>query len=130
MTRISRLTACLVATALAAAAPASFAVCTYAKAPGQFPDGTTATLAEMVEAQKSVKQFMADMDLYLKCIDSENPPAAADAKLSDDEKKAQDSRERVRAQKHNAAVSDMEGVAERFNVQLHAWKDKNAAKPK
>ena len=129
MTRNPRLAAYLVAIGIAAAAPASYAACNYPKAPAQFPDGATATMAEMVEAQKSVKQFLADMDVYLQCVDTEHPPAPADAKLSDDDKKAQDARERVRAQKHNAAVTDMEGVAERFNVQLHAFKEKNP-KPK
>ena len=129
MIRIPTLAACLVAVGIAAAAPASYAACNYPKAPGQFPDGATATQPEMVEAQKSVKQFLADMDVYMSCVDTEHPAAPAGTKLSDEEQKAQDARERVRVQKHNAAVSDMEAVAERFNVQLHIWKDKNA-KPK
>jgi hypothetical protein len=30
----------------------------------------------------------------------------------------------MRAQKHNAAVAEMESVAERFNVQLKSFKEK------
>jgi hypothetical protein len=128
MNRYPRVCASLVALGALAAAPASFAACTYPQTPGQFPDGTTATLEEMVAAQKGVKQFMADMDVYLKCVDEENPPAPAGTPLTEDQKKQQDAREKVRVQKHNAAVADEESVAERFNVQLHAFKDKQTKK--
>jgi hypothetical protein len=123
MTRSPSVWAPLLALGVLAVAPASFASCTYPHAPTQIPDGATATKDEMIAAQKEVKQFMTDMDAYLKCIDAENPPAPT-AGLSDSQKKEQDSRERVRLQKHNAAVSDEESVADRFNVQLHVYNDK------
>jgi hypothetical protein len=107
------------------AAPASFAACTYPHTPGKFPDGATASQDEMVAAQGEVKQFMADMDAYLKCIDEENP-AAKPSTLNDAQKKEQEAREKVRVQKHNAAVSDEDAVADRFNTQLHIWKDRQA----
>ena len=128
MIRIPRLAACLVALATLGAVPASYAACTYPKAPGQFPDGATVALEQMLEAQKAVKAFMADMDVYLKCVDEENPPPAANAQLSDAQKKARDAQERVRVQKHNAAVSDMESVAERFNVQRKAYTEAHPKK--
>jgi nucleoside phosphorylase len=126
MIRIPTIPASLLALAAFLAAPAAFAVCEYPHSPAQFPDGNTAKLEEMVTAQQSVKQYMATMDTYLKCIDEENPPAPAGTTLTDEQKKAQDSRERVRAQKHNAAVADMESVAERFNVQLRIFRAKSA----
>jgi hypothetical protein len=121
MIRIPRLAACLVALGTLGAVPASYAACNYPKAPGQIPDGKTATKDEMLAAQAAVKQFMGDMDVYLKCIDEENPPPAAGTQLSDDQKKAQAAQERVRVQKHNAAVSDLESVADRFNAQRKIW---------
>jgi hypothetical protein len=127
MIRIPRLAACLVAFGTIGAVPASYAACNYPKAPSQIPDGKTAAKEEMVAAMGQVKQFMADMDVYIKCIDEENPPAPAAAKLTDEQKKAQDARERVRVQKHNAAVADEEAVAERFNTQRKAY---NEAHPK
>ena len=120
--------ACLVALATLGAVPAAYAACTYPKAPGQFPDGATATLDEMLAAQKAVKAFMADMDVYLKCVDEENPPAAAGAQLTEEQKKAQDAQERLRVQKHNAAVADMESVADRFNQQRKAYTDAHPKK--
>ncbi len=128
MIRTPRLAASLVAAGALLAAQASSAACTYPKAPSQVPDGATAALAEMVEGQKAVKQFTVDMDEYLKCVDEENPPAPAGTKLSDEEKKAQDNREKVRVQKHNAAVADEEALAARFNAQIKAFKEAAAAK--
>ncbi|HUO79071.1 MAG TPA: hypothetical protein VMU00_02910 [Steroidobacteraceae bacterium] len=127
MIRIPRLAACLLALGTLAAAPATYAACSYPKAPSQIPDGKTASKDEMLAAQAAVKQFMADMDLYIKCVDDENPPPAAGTPLTEDQKKALAAQERVRVQKHNAAVADEEAVAERFNTQRKAY---NEAHPK
>ena len=56
------------ALAAGAAFPA-YADCTYPRAPASMPNGNTASMEEMVEGQKQVKQYMADMDTYLKCLD-------------------------------------------------------------
>ena len=112
----------------ALAAPASYAACEYPKAPPQFPDGNTASRDEMVTANGTVKEFMAQMNGYLKCVDDESPPPPAGSQLTEQQKKEVDKREQMRAQKHNAAVADMEAVAERFNVQLRAFKAKQPPK--
>ena len=127
MIRIPTLAVCLAALGTLGAVPAAYAGCSYPKAPTQIPDGKTASLDEMRTAQLAVKQFMTDMDGYLKCIDEENPPAAAGTPLTDEQKKAQDARERVRVQKHNAAVADEEAIADKFNTQRKAY---NEAHPK
>ena len=124
MIRNSRLAAGILALAALGAAPASYAACNYPKAAGQPPDGATATIEQMVTGQKAVKQFIADMDEYLKCIDTEHPPAPAGTVLSEEQKKAQDARERVRVERHNAAVTDEETVGNNFNVQLRIFKEK------
>jgi hypothetical protein len=123
MIRIPSFWAPLVALGTLAFAPASFAACTYPHAPTQTPDGATATKDEMIAGQQAVKQYIADMNAYIKCIDDENPPAPT-AGMSAAQKKEQDARERVRVQKHNAAVSDEDAVADRFNTQLHIYNDK------
>jgi hypothetical protein len=127
MIRIPRLALCLVALGTVGAVPASYAACSYPKAPSQIPDGKTASKDEMIAAQSQVKQFLADMDVYLKCVDEENPPAPAGTQLTEAQKKAQDAQERVRVQKHNAAVADEEAIADRFNTQRKAY---NEAHPK
>ena len=127
MIRIPTFAACALALGLLGVVPASNAACTYPTAPAQIPDGKTATKDEMIAAQSAVKKFMADMDDYLKCVDEENPPKPAGTPLTDEQKKAQDARERVRVQKHNAAVADEEAIADKFNTQRKAY---NEAHPK
>jgi len=80
------------------------------------PDGTTATTEEMVEAQTNVKQYMAEMELYLNCLDQEEaglpePPT--------DEQKQQHTK------LHNKAVDSMEIVATKFNEQVQIFKKAN-----
>jgi hypothetical protein len=82
----------------------------------------------MVEGQKSVKQFQADMATYRKCIDEESPPAPAGAALTDEQKKAQEAREKSRLEKHNDSVAQEQKVADEFNQQIHAYKEAQAAK--
>ena len=118
--------ASLLALASLMTTPAVYAACTYPHAPPPFPDGNTAAMDAMLKGKESVKQYMSDMDAYIKCVDEESPPAPANTQLTEAQKKEQDARERVRAQKHNAAVADEEAVAERFNVQLRAFKAKSA----
>lgn len=125
MIRNSTLVAGLVALASLAATSSVYAACTYPKAPGQFPDGTTASKDEMVAASKEVKAYMAQMDEYLKCVDSEDPPAPPGTKLTPEQTKAQNDREAKRVQQHNAAVTEEESVGAQFNTQLRAWKEKN-----
>ena len=126
MNRIPRVRASLLALAALVAAPSSYAACTYPHAPGQLPDGATATQEEMVASQKEVKQFMSDMDVYLKCVDDENPTKPG--KLTDEQKKEQDAREKVRMQKHNAAVSEEEALRDRWHDILVVFKEKHPAK--
>ncbi len=104
------------------------AACLAPKAPTSFPNGAVATLPEMVEAQKAVKQFQADMATYRKCIDEESPPAPSGAPLTEEQKKAQDAREKERMQKHNDSVTMETAVADEFNQQIHAYKEAQAAK--
>jgi hypothetical protein len=105
-----------------------YAGCIAPSAPSSFPNGATATLPEMVEGQKSVKQFQADMATYRKCIDEESPPAPAGAALTDEQKKAQEAREKARLEKHNDSVAQEQKVADEFNQQIHAYKEAQAAK--
>jgi hypothetical protein len=128
MIRASTIAAGLVMAGAIATSSASFAECAYPKAPTSPPDGRTATLEVMIAGQKSVKQFIADMDGYLKCIDEENPPPAEGSQLTDDQKKALAAREALRVKKHNAAVTEEEKVGAQFNEQLKIYKQTQAGK--
>ncbi|HEV7606472.1 MAG TPA: hypothetical protein VGO61_04010 [Steroidobacteraceae bacterium] len=108
------------------AAAQANAACDYPVAPGKFPDGTVATLAEMKTAKSSVEKYNADMDAYITCINAEyEAKVGAESKLTPQRKAEM---EKVQAQKQNAAVEEVTAVTERFNEQLRAYKAKAAEK--
>ncbi len=113
----------LTAMALAAAllAPAAHADCTYPQAPSQIPDGNTATLAQMLAAQKAVSSYNQQMMAYLSCIQLERDSrvAQAGAQLTKQQKQEL---EAIEIQKHNAAVDQLHAVADQFNAQVRIFK--------
>jgi hypothetical protein len=78
--------------------------CHGPNAPDSFPDVTTATQADMVAAQQSVKQYLSDMESALKCMESAH---------QDDQ--------------HDQAIENMKKVAAKFNAVLHAFRAKQSA---
>jgi hypothetical protein len=100
------------------------AACTYPTAPASIPDGSTATLAEMVAAQKAVKQFDEEINAYTACIKLEESAQLKGDKLTADQKKAIEAQQ---AQKNNAAVDQDQAIADRFNEQIRIFKAKSAA---
>jgi hypothetical protein len=121
----------LAALAAFACGPA-YAACTYPTAPDAIPDGNTATLEQMVAAQKAVKQFDQEIGAYTACLKLESDTALAQVDQSQDDAKKKDEQkkelERMQVQKHNAAVEADEALAARFNEQLKVFKAKNAKK--
>lgn len=98
----------------------AFAKCDYPEK-SSVPNGATATEQEMIEGQRGVKKFMAEMDEYLACLeehakvesDAEEDPEAAQQKAS------------IATKKHNAAVDDLEQFAASFNEQVRAFKNRD-----
>jgi hypothetical protein len=82
------------------------------------PDGKTSTMEQMLAAQAQVKAYQAAMNEFLACIDSE---LAAEGEKAPEEFKS------LMVSRHNAAVSEMEGVAAAFNEQLKAYRAANPA---
>lgn len=115
----------LAAAAVAAAilAPAAYADCTYPQPPSQIPDGNTATLAQMLAAQKAVSGYNQEMTAYLSCIQLERDSrvAQAGAQLTKQQKQEL---EAIEVQKHNAAVDQLHSVADQFNAQVKVFKAK------
>jgi hypothetical protein len=87
------------------------------------PDGATASKEDMLAGQKGVKTYMASMDEYLSCIEAEE--ATAVLSLGDVDEDAKRQRAEMFNKKYNAAVEQMNLVAEEFNVQVRAYKDVN-----
>ncbi|MGH8285603.1 MAG: hypothetical protein ACRETT_07535 [Steroidobacteraceae bacterium] len=117
----------LIAGIALSAVGAAHAACSYPRAPEKLPDGNTATMEEMMAAQKAVRQYDADINAYVACIKLEHAQSVSQESsgLTEEQKK---DRERVQVQKHNAAIDELEAVAARFNEQVKAFKVKNEKK--
>ena len=106
------------------AAPA-FADCTAPSNEVKVPNGASATKDEMVAAQHAVKDYNAAVKDYIDCITKE-----MDAKVAAGGDKLNDAdRQKISkeyADMQNAAVERVQKVADKFNVELRAWKAKNA----
>ena len=87
------------------------AECVMPPAPSKVPDGRTASKQEMVAAMQTLKEYSADVETYLRCIDFE---AKQDHMPSSDQVKL-----------HNAAVDQLTKVTGKFNEQVRAFKSKS-----
>lgn len=110
------------ATLAAFGAVTASAACIYPRPPENIPDGRTASYDEMVEGQKSVKAFDADVTAYNACLQMELDALLADPSL-DDARRSEISAMYVK--KNNAAVDEVQSVADRFNEQLRAFKERS-----
>jgi hypothetical protein len=100
---------CLVILASAFTLPA-FADCALPTAPAKIPDGSTAKEAEMVAAMNTLKQYDADVNTYVKCLEFE----AKQNRLSREEQ----------ARRHNEAMDSLTQTAAKFNEQVKVFKSK------
>jgi len=107
-----------IAAAILVLAPVAFA-CDYPMR-AKLPNGATASTEQMLAGQKSVKEYMAAMETYLTCIDTEDEEVLASADGIGDEELAR--RKATTDQKYNAAVDEMELLAARFNEEVRAYK--------
>jgi hypothetical protein len=85
----------------------------------QIPNGTTATRDEMIAAQKAVKAYDASVKAYSECLQQES-----DAKIAAGSDKNKTTEEY--AKRANVEVDKVTKVADKFNVELRAYKTKNA----
>jgi len=110
----------LLSTCLFFAASAALA-CDYPKRV-LIPNGNTATKEDMIEGQRGVKQYVADMEIYLQCIVEEEKQAreAMEELLPEVEQERED----MLNKKYNAAVDEMERVAAQFNAEVQAYRAK------
>jgi hypothetical protein len=86
--------------------------------PVAIPDGKSSTMEQMLAAQTEVKAYQAAMTEFLACIDAE---------LEQEGEKAPEEFKSLMVARHNAAVSEMEGVAAAFNDQIKAYRAANPA---
>ncbi len=96
--------------------------CDYPQRVG-VPDGTTATKEQMIEGQRGIKDYLASMEEYLACIEAAEQETVAGLNATDESTKQQ--RIEMFNKKYNAAVEEMNLVAEEFNVQVRAYKQRD-----
>ena len=115
----------VLAAAATLAASAAYADCPYPAPPDKLPDGASATLQDMLTGQKAVAEYNKAVTDYVACIDKElhDNIAKAGDKLKPEQKADM---ERVETQKHNAAIDQLQSVADRFNEQVKVFKAKAA----
>jgi hypothetical protein len=115
----------VLAAAAALSAGAAYADCPYPSPPEKLPDGASATLQDMLAGQKAVADYNKAINDYVACIDKAvvDSIASAGDKLKPEQKADM---QRVETQKHNAAIDQLQSVADRFNEQVKVFKAKSA----
>jgi hypothetical protein len=91
--------------------PALADQCVLPPPPSKIPDGSTATKQDMINAMNTLKEYNGDVSVYLKCLDFETRENRMTSDVSD--------------VKHNAAVTQLQAVADKFNQQVRIFKSKH-----
>ena len=100
----------------------SFALaCDYPERPS-IPDGGTASKDELLAAKDAIQQFMADVDTYLQCIESEEQAAVAE--LDNPSPEDIQRREEMLNKKFDAANEEKALLGEQFNQQIRLYNAK------
>ena len=85
------------------------------------PDGDTASLEQMLEAQQAVVDYMDAGNAYLECLQKAQDRTVRAAGRDRQKREAAAEADARRVEKHNAMVEDMEAVAADFNVAREAF---------
>ncbi len=126
MLRVSQL---LIAGLAVITTPALQAECFYPEEVN-IPDGTASTYEEMSDSQTFVKEYMAEMETYLECLEQEkltqkSPTQESPTQESPTQANVGDQTSENKSpyiQKRHEAIDAMESVAARFNEQVRAYK--------
>ena len=95
--------------------------CDYPERP-EIPDGTTATKEEMLAAASAVKNYLAEVDTYLTCIEqAEAEAVAAMEQVSPEDMKR---RAEMLDKRFAAANEEKALVGEMFNQQVRSYNAK------
>ena len=99
------------------------AACVYPQAPQTLPNGSKATKEEMLAAQAQVKEYSKSVqEVYLPCLESEkNESIAALDNMDPEYTQKKTNIEAVHAKKHNAALDELQAVADRWSAELKAF---------
>lgn len=108
----------LIGTLIGLASPLAFADCSYPKAPEASPDPKTATQPEMIAAMSAFKQYNADVDAYVACLDEETAAKTKDAAAAG----AIMQIKAIQAKKKAAATDERQTKIDAFNKTVRDFK--------
>jgi hypothetical protein len=104
---------------------ASLAIaCDYPERPA-IPDGATASKDELLAAKDAIQAYMANVDIYLQCIETEE--TAAVAELDNPSPEELQRRDDILNKKFDAANEEKVLLGEQFNQQIRAYNAKAKA---
>jgi hypothetical protein len=110
------------------AGPAAAADCVAPNNDVKIPDGSKATKDEMLAAQHAIRENDAAIKQYADCLKAEqDAKLAAGGDTMKDEDKLKIATEY--ANRQNAEVEKLQKLADQFNVELRAYKAKQAPQP-
>ena len=95
--------------------------CEYPERPA-IPDGATASKAELLADQDAIQTYMADVDSYLQCIESDEK--AAIAELDNPSAEELQRRDDALNKKFDAANEEKALLGEQFNQQIRLYNAK------
>ena len=96
------------------------AECTYPKPPYTIPDSSKATEQEMVAAMSAFKQYNADVDAYLACLDEETAAKTKEASGAG----AIMQIKAMQSKKRSSATDERQAKIDAFNKQVRTFKAK------
>jgi len=113
----------VVALPLLLAVNAARADCVYPQAPQTMPNGAQATKDQMVAAQTEIKEYSkAVQEVYLPCLEKEKNDSISALDPADPEYAAKkNALESIQVKKHNAALDELQAVADRWNTERKAF---------
>ncbi len=91
------------------------------------PDGAASTYEEMRDSQTFIKEYMAEMEVYINCLEQDYSSQAYEpideSELTSDEHPVNQGE--LHLQQRHSAIDTMESVAARFNEQVRTFKKVN-----
>jgi hypothetical protein len=115
----------ILAAALILGSSATLAECVAPEAPS-LPDGSSATMQDMIAGQKAVKAYQAENISYMSCVEEQIAAAEASSTTGTKEEKAAAEAAKEKAEAiYNSAVSVEEEVAGQFNTEIREYKAAN-----
>ncbi len=111
---------CLASILLSMTSQMALADCTFPKAPDAMPNPKSASQPEMIAAMSAFKQYNADVDAYVACLDEETSAKVKEASGAG----AIMQIKAMQAKKKSSALDEREAKIDSFNKAVREFKAK------